>query len=205
MKKHCFDAVIRDYRRERRKNRNFPGKRDGLTNFIRDFVPMTGNQNHNRKWLHERSRHPGSQMSGNEEPRNGRLHKPAGHLRGSSCYLRMRCLQYTRWRDDAKHRNRQRKNECGKEEKAMRVRAHATHHHDCATNTIGTAAERCAFCALSQCKYGEFGQQIRRVWSANTASLVSKYGEFASAPAVSGKLSCCQKRGGHYLWSQLRK
>ena len=43
-------------------------------------------------------------------------------------------------------------------------------------------------------KYGEFGQQIRRVWSANTASLVGKYGEFAlpyamkrEAPGVNGQ------------------
>ena len=75
----------------------------------------------------------------------------------------------------------------------MRVRDPATHHQDCVTNTIGTVAERCAFCALSQCKYGEFAWQVRRVCLANTASLVSKYGEFAPAPAVSGKLSCCQK------------
>ena len=40
------------------------------------------------------------------------------------------------------------------------------------------AATGIAACTQTRYKYGEFGQQIRRVWSANTASLVGKYGEF---------------------------
>ena len=56
------------------------------------------------------------------------------------------------------------------------------------------AATGTAACTQTRYKYGEFGPQIRRVWSANTASLVGKYGEFAlpyamkrEAPGVNGQ------------------
>ena len=56
------------------------------------------------------------------------------------------------------------------------------------------AATGTAACIQTRYKYGEFGWQIRRVWLANTASLVGKYGEFAlpyamkrEAPGVNGQ------------------
>ncbi len=55
------------------------------------------------------------------------------------------------------------------------------------------AATGIAACIQTRYKYGEFGRQIRRVWLANTASLVGKYGEFALPYAMKREVPRCQR------------